>query len=265
MASGALACLAGTPASADSLAPGDERFKFVAGWFLPAFNTDVRIDDTDNVGDDVNLGDDLGMDEDQSGALLGFEWRIAERHRLGASWSSFSQNATRVIDEQMTIGDEVYPIDAEVRTEVVARPDPDHLFLFLHQARKGRVRRDVRHPPGQGLDSTARRDLSDRRGTGPGVGSFGGLAVAAPRPALRPPFLGFLVGRLNASYFSASNSAKARWMRRAPCTTCGHTGYRFQGRYGAGIAIDAFNLDLDATRPLYGRATSTTTGARSST
>ena len=83
VAFGAIAGLAAASASADSLKPGDERFKFVAGWFLPAFNTDVRLDDTDNAGDDVSLGDDLGMDEDQSGALLGFEWRIADRHRLG--------------------------------------------------------------------------------------------------------------------------------------------------------------------------------------
>jgi hypothetical protein len=107
---------AATIAHADSLKPGDERFEFVAGWFLPAFNTDVRLDDTDNEGDDVDLGDDLGMDEDQSGALLGFEWRVAERHRLGASWSSFSQSATRVIDRQISVGDEVFPIDAEIRT-----------------------------------------------------------------------------------------------------------------------------------------------------
>jgi len=55
---------------ADSLKPGDERFKFIAGWFLPAFGTDVRIDGEINPGDDVNLGDDLGLDEDQSSALL---------------------------------------------------------------------------------------------------------------------------------------------------------------------------------------------------
>jgi len=117
VASGARACLSVGTAGAESLSPGDERFKFVAGWFLPAFNTDVRIDDTDNAGDDVDLGDDLGMDEDQSGVLVGFEWRMAERHRLGASWSSFSQTATRVIDEQITIGDEVYPVNAEIRTK----------------------------------------------------------------------------------------------------------------------------------------------------
>ena len=94
-AAGALAGLAGATAQADSLKPGDERFKFVAGWFLPAFNTDVRFDDTDTEGDNVSLGDDLGLDEDQSGALIGFEWRIAEKHRVGASWSQFTQNAGR--------------------------------------------------------------------------------------------------------------------------------------------------------------------------
>ena len=104
-ATGVFTCLAGATAQADSLKPGEERFKVVGGWFLPAFNTDVRFDDTDSEGDNVSLGDDLGMDEDQSGGILGFEWRIADRHRLAASWSQFTQNATRVIDEQITIGD----------------------------------------------------------------------------------------------------------------------------------------------------------------
>ncbi len=44
VACGTLASLAGSTAYADSLKPGDEQFKFVAGWFLPAFSTDVRID-----------------------------------------------------------------------------------------------------------------------------------------------------------------------------------------------------------------------------
>ena len=39
---GAIAWLTAASASADTLKPGDERFKFVAGWFLPAFDTDVR-------------------------------------------------------------------------------------------------------------------------------------------------------------------------------------------------------------------------------
>ena len=98
VALGAVASLAAAGARAESLKPGEERFKFVAGWFLPAFNTDVRIDDTDTDGDKVSLGDDLGLDEDQSGALLGFEWRIADRHRVAASWSQFTQSATRTID-----------------------------------------------------------------------------------------------------------------------------------------------------------------------
>ena len=40
IACGAIASLAGSAARADSLKAGDERFKFMAGWFLPAFNTD---------------------------------------------------------------------------------------------------------------------------------------------------------------------------------------------------------------------------------
>jgi hypothetical protein len=92
LASGALACLAGTAAQAESLSPGDERFKFVAGWFLPAFDTDVRFDDTDSEGDNVSLGDDLGLDQDQSGALIGFEWRSRSATRFIRSTPRSARN-----------------------------------------------------------------------------------------------------------------------------------------------------------------------------
>ena len=54
------------------------------GGFLPAFSTDVQVDNEDQTGDDVDLGRDLGVNEDESGGWVGFEWRIAEKHRLGA-------------------------------------------------------------------------------------------------------------------------------------------------------------------------------------
>ena len=163
VAFGAIACLAGANASADTLKPGDERFKFVAGWFLPAFDTDVRIDDTDNEGDDVDLGDDLGLDQDQSGALLGFEWRIADRHRLGASWSSFSQTATRTFDEQITIGDEVYPIDAELRTKWTIDLIPiTYSYSFL-KSDSNELAGDLRYPLGQDFAVAERVDVAQRR------------------------------------------------------------------------------------------------------
>ena len=114
---GVLACATSVGARADTVKPGQERFKVMLGGFLPAFNTDVQVDDNGQPGDNVGLGNDLGVDEDETGFWVGFEWRMAEKHRLGVTYSSFTLTGERVIDEEITIGDEIYPIDATVTTE----------------------------------------------------------------------------------------------------------------------------------------------------
>ena len=42
---GVLACATSVAARADTIRPGQERFKVMLGGFLPAFNTDVQVDD----------------------------------------------------------------------------------------------------------------------------------------------------------------------------------------------------------------------------
>ena len=223
VACGTLASLASASASADSLAPGDERFKFVAGWFLPAFNTDVRIDNTGTEGDDVDLGDDLGMDRDQSGALVGFEWRMAERHRLGASWSSFSQTATRTIDEQITIGDEVYPVNAEIRTKWSIDLIPiTYSYSFLKSDKNELAGTFGIHWDKISLSLNGSTSLSDDDITA-STSHIGRPAVAAHRPALRPPFLGQLVRGHSADRTSRSSSARTRSRPAARSTTSAHT------------------------------------------
>ena len=108
--------LAGTASAQDVLPLGEEKVKLMLGGFLPAFDTDVRVDGEDMRGDDVSLGDDLGVDEDESGGWIGVEWRFAPRHRLGFTYSRFTRQGERDIDRTLTIGDETYPAGARVST-----------------------------------------------------------------------------------------------------------------------------------------------------
>ena len=48
-----LACATSVSARADTIKPGQEKFKVMLGGFLPAFNTDVQVDDNGQPGDDV--------------------------------------------------------------------------------------------------------------------------------------------------------------------------------------------------------------------
>ena len=244
---GALAFSASLPASAQSA--DDARFKFIGGWFLPAFNTDVRIDNADSEGDDVNLGDDLGVDEDQSGALLGFEWRIADRHRLGATYSSFSQSGTRVIDEQIQIGDEIYPIDATITTKWTVDLIPiTYSYSFLKSDKNELAGTFGIHWNKLSLRLNGSSSLSDDDLT----------ATAEGNADLPLPLIGLQYDHnfsdnwsagIGASFFSIEFGEDTLDAKGTLFNTRAYTEYRFKGRYGAGLALDYFSLDLEAEKP----------------
>lgn len=237
---------AATSAHADSLKPGDERFKFVAGWFLPAFGTDVRIDGDTETGDDVNLEDDLGLDGDQSGALLGFEWRMAKRHRLGLTWSQFSQNATRVIDEDITIGDETFPIDASLSSRWTIDLIPlTYSYSFL-QSEKNELAATF----GVHVDRFSLRVVG-RSGDDELIGETDSSAdLPLPLLGLRYDhnFSDTWSAGVSASYFTIEFGESTLDAEGSLYNGKAYVEYRFRGRYGAGLAIDAFKLDLEATK-----------------
>jgi hypothetical protein len=246
---GAIACLASASATADTLKPGDERFKFVAGWFLPAFNTDVRFDETDSEGDDVDLGDDLGMDEDQSGALVGFEWRVADRHRVAASWSQFSQTATRVIDEQITIGDEVYPVNAEIRTKWSLDLIPiTYSYSFLKSDSNELAATFGIHWDKISLSLNGSTSLSDDDIT---ASTSHAADLPLPLIGLRYDhhFTDNWSAGLGASFFSIEFGEDTLEASGELYNIRAYTEYRFRGRFGAGLAIDAFGLNIEADKP----------------
>jgi hypothetical protein len=245
---GTLAILASVGAAADDLKPGDERFKLVVGWFLPAFNTDVRLDGETGDGDDVSLGDDLGMDEDQSGALLGFEWRFADRHRLGASWSSFSQNATRVIDREISIGDEVFPVDAEVRTDWSLDLIPiTYSYSFLK-----REKDELAGTFGIHWDSISLRFRGSSSLSPDDIDNESRHSADLPLPlfGLRYDhhFSDSWSAGISASYFSIEFGGSTLDAEGSLYNGRLYGEYRFRGRYGAGVSVDLFKLDIEADK-----------------
>ena len=233
--------LASATAGADTLKPGDERFKFVAGWFLPAFDTDVRIDDTDNEGDDVNLGDDLGLDQDQSGALRRVSnggSRIVTGSR--ASWSQFSQTATRTIDEQITIGDEVFPIDAEVRTKWTIDLIPiTYSYSFLKSDSNEFAATFGIHWDKISLSLNGSTSLSDDDIT---ASTSHSADLPLPLIGLRYDhhFSDNWSAGISGSFFSIEFGEDTLEASGSLYNLRAYTEYRFRGRYGAGLAIDAF-------------------------
>jgi hypothetical protein len=117
--------------------PGQEKWTIMLGAFLPAFETEMKVDnDQLGSGDNVNLADDLGVDQDESGGWFGVEWRFAPRHRLGFTYSRFTLNGERVIARDLQIGDEVFPAGATVSSRLRLEIIPiTYSYSFLKRER----------------------------------------------------------------------------------------------------------------------------------
>jgi long-subunit fatty acid transport protein len=245
---GVLACSTSVGARADSIKPGQEKFKLMLGGFLPAFNTDVEVDNEDQLGDDVALGSDLGVDEDESGGWVGFEWRIAEKHRLGAMYSSFTMTGTRVIDRQITIGDEIYPVDATVTTSHQIELIPiTYSYSFINNdsnefAVTAGVNWNKITLSLTGSSSLSADDIS---------------TTASASADLPLPLFGIRFDHHFSDKWSAGGSAAFFSIEFAESTfeasgslvsARAYAEYRFGDRFGAGVAIDGFKLDINAAK-----------------
>ena len=245
---GVLACTTSVSARADTVKPGQERFKVMLGGFLPAFNTDVQVDDNGQPGDDVGLGNDLGVDEDETGFWVGFEWRMAEKHRLGVTYSSFTLTGERVIDEEITIGDEIYPVDATITTEHKIELIPIiYSYSFVNnESNEFAVTAGV-HWTAITLSLTGSTSLSDEDLT----------ATRRASADLPLPLFGVRYDHhfsdkwsagIGAAFFSIEFGEDTLDASGSLVNARAYGEYRFTDRFGAGFAIDAFKLDVEADK-----------------
>lgn len=113
----ALAALAMlTPAAAADPLLG-EGFTISVGSFALENTTTMRVDGTTGTGDPVNLEQELGF-EDQSRFRVDMTWRFAENHKLRALWFNNDRDATRVLTQDITVGDDTYLAGTSVTTSL---------------------------------------------------------------------------------------------------------------------------------------------------
>ena len=97
--------------------PGQDKWKFELGGYFPSINTELQIDGAD-VGDDLDLEDSLGFSDDDSLWRLDGYWRFFKKHRLGFGYYGFRRDASVTLDEEIEIGDEIFPINARADSEL---------------------------------------------------------------------------------------------------------------------------------------------------
>ncbi|MBO9667440.1 MAG: hypothetical protein J7501_11595 [Bdellovibrio sp.] len=95
--------------------PSEEMFIFHLGYFLPSFDTKLRIDNSQlGRGDEVNLEKDLGLDVEETTIRGDVMWRMSEHNKLTLGVFHLNRNGTKVLNRQIQIGDQIYPVGATV-------------------------------------------------------------------------------------------------------------------------------------------------------
>jgi hypothetical protein len=138
MACGAFALGCGAAQAADGSLPW-EKGSLSIGGFITNSSTDLQINsDSLGVGAVVDVEDALGVSSDKSTWRLDGFWRFGNtrRHQIDFNYFDSRRSGNKVLDEQIQIGDEVFPINARVDTEFDLRfINVNYSYAFLQDNR----------------------------------------------------------------------------------------------------------------------------------
>lgn len=93
-----------------------DSFQLSLGTFILDFDPTVRLDGEVGTGTPVDWKRTFGTGDVTRFRVDG-AWRFGDRHKLRAAWFNYSRSRSAVIDEEISWGDEVFPVDAEVRSK----------------------------------------------------------------------------------------------------------------------------------------------------
>jgi hypothetical protein len=116
VAAGALASPAAMAQDAPNLLT--DPFHLALGTFVISTQPEVQLNGETLQGDRVDFDEELGGG-DETRVRLDADWRFgdSQRHKVRAIAFAMSRERTRTIEEEITWGDDVYPIDARLKAE----------------------------------------------------------------------------------------------------------------------------------------------------
>ena len=102
-----LLLLASNPVHAeDWIRPGTEKFAVSAGFFLPEFDTKLRVDSKNlGTGVTIDLEDDLSLKEEVDTGYFNLLWRPFANHRFGAAYYKFNRDTSSTATTDIKLND----------------------------------------------------------------------------------------------------------------------------------------------------------------
>lgn len=236
-----------SPGSADAswIQPGEERVKAQLGWFLPAFDTNVRVNAKDREGGDekADLEDDLGLDDEDQTYYGNLSWRLAPRHRLSVGYMKLGRDARFTAEDDIELGDgQIIEAGATGKTDFGLDVYPiaySYSMLKRSRAELALVVGVHWHSADLEVDATAWLEDEEARGQ---VSAKADL----PAPLLGVSYEHWLSERWSAEvgvhYFGLD---LGEWAGELFSARVG-TEYWVSNHFGVGAAVNAFGFNLDA-------------------
>lgn len=99
--------------------PREPNFEFRFGAFHNKIDTKLSRDTADGVpGTEIDLEDLLGAPDEQTVFEADTIWRIGEHHRFEIGYFELARDSTVTLEDDLTIGDEVFVAGTEIRSRV---------------------------------------------------------------------------------------------------------------------------------------------------
>ncbi len=95
----------------------EERFVInVGALFTQNIETTLALRGSDGMGDSISLEDALGFSDSETVPFVNGWWRFggSRKHRLIVGWSAINRDSSAILMEEIEIGDQIFPINAEV-------------------------------------------------------------------------------------------------------------------------------------------------------
>jgi len=130
--------LAGTSftAAAQDRLPAVDRFYLGAGRYWADHDLDTRWDASDGaMGTHVNFQEDLGFIDRQDALVwnIGGSFGEERRHKLDAFGYDYDDDTRRLLDRTLEIGDNAYPVDADLTGSLDLKITGVSYTWFFHQ------------------------------------------------------------------------------------------------------------------------------------
>ena len=95
---------------------GTEKFKLNLGTILNTSNTTLTLQGPEGRGVEFGLEGATGVQRDRWSTLVSGSWRFSPNHRVGFQTFSTRRQASKVIDQELVIEDEVFPVGTNMQT-----------------------------------------------------------------------------------------------------------------------------------------------------